>query len=461
MIRRSLTLKWLATLLLTSLVGVLLVGLFARQTTLTEFDRLRIDQAESTFLRNVTAYYERFQTWEGLEEWLRDLIPRVPLNISPGVPSLFALADASGQIVLPGGPFRLGQVAGVQQLDQGLAVEVGGERVATALLVLPPPDLDPREQRYVDATNRALLIGALGAAAAALLIGLLLSRGFLSPLTELTQAISAMKRGDLSQRVPVRTRDELGELAEAFNAMSAQLHRAKELRQQMTADIAHELRTPLMVISGYLEALCDGTLEPTPARFETMNQEALQLRRLIDDLRTLSLADAGELKLQLQIIQPREILEQVARSFDPLAQEQQVALRLESAPALPSIQADRERMVQVLSNLISNALRHTPAGGRITLAAQSQQNQVQLIVQDTGVGIAAEHLPNVFERFYRIEESRYTSEGESGLGLAIAKSIVEAHQGTITVESQPGVGTTMRIALPAAHPGSAELRAEL
>lgn len=456
MIRRSLTLKWLATLLLTSLVGVLLVGLFARQTTLTEFDRLRIDQAETTFVRDVTAYYERFQTWEGLEDGLRDLYPYLPLGIRPDAPSLFALADSSGRIVLPAGPFRLGQLATAQQLAPGLAVEVAGERVATALLVLPPPDLDPREQRYIDATNRALLIGALGAAAAALLIGLLLSRGFLSPLAELTQAISAMKRGDLRQRVPVRTRDELGELAEAFNAMSAQIHHAHELRRQMTADIAHELRTPLMVISGYLEALCDGTLKPTPARFEAMNQEVLQLRRLIDDLRTLSLADAGELKLHLQTIQPREILEQLARSFEPLAQEQQIVLHLDLPESLPSIRADRERLVQVLSNLISNALRHTPAGGCITLATQAQQDQVQLVVQDTGVGIAPAHQPYVFERFYRIEESRYAAEGESGLGLAIAKSIVEAHQGSIAVQSALGVGTTMRITLPAVPPVVAE-----
>jgi len=177
---------------------------------------------------------------------------------------------------------------------------------------------------------------------------------------------------------------------------------------------------------------------------------------LVEDLRTLSLADAGELKLHLQTIQPREILEQLARSFEPLAQEQQIVLHLDLPESLPSIRADRERLVQVLSNLISNALRHTPAGGCITLAAQAQQDQVQLVVQDTGVGIAPAHQPYVFERFYRIEESRYAAEGESGLGLAIAKSIVEAHQGSIAVQSALGVGTTMRITLPAVPPVVAE-----
>jgi signal transduction histidine kinase len=294
----------------------------------------------------------------------------------------------------------------------------------------------------------SLLAGTLGASLIALLIGILLSKHFLSPLAELTKAISAMKQGNLSQQVPVRTHDELGKLARAFNQMSAELHRSNQLRKQMTADIAHDLRTPLMVISGYLEALQDGTLQPTAERFDLMNQEAIVLKRLIDDLRTLSLADAGELKLVRLPVQPRELLEQVQQSFEPIAVEQQVKLCVEADDRLPAIQIDRERMVQVLENLVSNALRYTPADGLITLRANQQQDSVRLVVTDTGDGIPQDQLQNIFERFYRIEESRTQNNGESGLGLAIAKSIIEAHHGTIAAVSQVGAGTSIMINLP-------------
>jgi signal transduction histidine kinase len=220
------------------------------------------------------------------------------------------------------------------------------------------------------------------------------------------------------------------------------------LREQMTADIAHDLRTPLTVIMGYLEGLRDGTLEATPQRFEAMYDESILLKRLIDDLRTLSLADAGKLKLMLQPIPPRELLEQVKQAFEPLAEEQQVTLQLDVSEGLPVVSVDRERMAQVLTNLLSNALRYTASGGSVTLRARAQGDDVQLVISDTGSGIAEDQLQSIFERFYRVEESRYQSQGESGLGLAIAKSLVEAHHGTIAAESRVGVGTSITVTLP-------------
>jgi signal transduction histidine kinase len=324
---------------------------------------------------------------------------------------------------------------------------IDGQLVGTALLAASPPKLDPREQRYLDRMNQALLIGAAGAGASALLIGIVLSGYFLRPLAELTQAISAMKHGNLNQQVKVHTQDELGVLGQTFNQMSAEIHRVNQLRKQMTADIAHDLRTPLMVITGYLEAIRDGTLQATLARLEAMNKEALLLLRLVEDLRILSLADAGELPLVYQSVPPRDLLEQVKQSFEPLADEQQVRLHIEADETIPTLQIDRDRMVQVLANLVSNALRYTPTGGSVTLLAQKQANSVQLAVKDTGSGIPEDQLSNIFERFYRVEESRYQNQGESGLGLAIAKSIVEAHRGTITAESKQGVGTSFMITL--------------
>ncbi len=437
---RSLTFKWIAILLVTSLVGVVLVGLFAYRTTVSGYDQLRVDQARTSFVSDVTTYYQEKNSWDGVNEWMRT-------NYSGHGPQLFALANTEGMVVAEGGPFHMGQQISSQQLSDNTAITVNGTQVGTALLAAPPPNLDPREQNYINNTNQALLIGAIGAGAVGMLIGILLSRQFLRPLTELTSAIRAMKQGNLNQQVQVRTRDELGDLAETFNQMSAEIHRVNQQRKQMTADIAHDLRTPLMVITGYLEALKDGTLEPTPERFDAMNQEALQLKRLVEDLRTLSLADAGELKLVLQSIQPSELLAQVKQSFGPLADEHKIALKVDVQQGLPNVRIDPERMVQVLANLVTNALRYTPTGGTVTLQAQQSKDNIQLAVKDTGAGIPADKLPNIFERFYRIEESRYQESGESGLGLAIAKSIVEAHRGTISAESTLGVGTSVIITL--------------
>jgi len=452
---RSLTFKWVATLLLTSLVGVVLVGMFAYRTTVAEFDRLRVEQAQAIFVDQVTSYYQTHHSWAGLESWLHDQQSSAygyGYSYQPDSPpvQLCALVDANGVVVIDSGSYLVGENVSSQQRDTGIPILIDNQQVGTVLLAAPPPGPDPREQSYLDRTNQALLIGAVGAGAAALLIGLLLSRRFLRPLSELTAAIRAMRHGDLSQQVQVRTHDELGELAQTFNQMSAEIHRANQLRQQMTADIAHDLRTPLTVITGYLEGLRDGTLKPTPERFTVMHDETLLLKRLIDDLRTLSLADAGELKLMVQAVQPRDLLEQIRQSFEPLAQEQQVTLQVQPDENLPTLQIDRERMTQVLANLVSNALRYTPAGGVVTLLARQQGQSVQLVVSDTGSGIAEDQLSNIFERFYRTEESRSQSQGESGLGLAIAKSIVEVHHGTITAESRLGAGTSIIITLQSA-----------
>jgi two-component system, OmpR family, sensor histidine kinase BaeS len=446
---RSLRFKWITTLLLTSLVGVFLVGVVASQTALFAYDRLRIEKAQDAFVDDMTIYYEQYGGWNGLQKWLitRESLPEEKDELFP--PKFFALADTQSVVVAGFGPLKTGEIASPDMIAKGIPLLIKGNQVGTAMLAQAPQDFDPREQSYIDSVNRALMIGTLGASGVALLIGILLSQHFLRPLKELTHAITAMQQGNLEQQVQVRTNDELGMLAQAFNRMSMELNRANRLRKQMTADIAHDLRTPLMVISGYLEAMRDGTLQPTIERFDAMNQETLLLKRLIEDLRTLSLADAGELKLVKQVLSPREFLEQIKESFAPLAREHQITLHLKCPADVPLVQIDRERMAQVMGNLLSNALRYTRSGGDIILQAQAAQKGMQFVIRDTGVGISQEKLPNIFERFYRADESRYQHEGESGLGLAIAKAIVEAHQGTITVESEVGVGTTVTITLQA------------
>jgi signal transduction histidine kinase len=441
---RSLTVKWVLTLLVASLTGVVLVGIVASRTAVNEYDRLRIEQAQTLFVEDMATYYEAHGSWDDLVAAMQGF----PLpGHDMGFPEVFALADAGGRVVAGTGPFHVGDQVSADRLANGVPITVDGLLVGTVLRGNPPPDFDPRELRYLESTNRALLIGALGAGGVALLIGVLLSRLFLRPLRDLTVAIGAMQRGKLNQQVRVRSEDELGKLAHTFNQMSAEIHRANQLRQQMTADVAHDLRTPLMVMMGYLEAMRDGTLEATPARFEAMHLEALQLRRLVEDLRVLSLADAGELRLQTQPVAASDLLEQIQHAFEPLAAEKQVALGVEIESGLPDLQIDRERMVQVLANLVTNGLRYTPAGGKMTLGATRSGTARCLTVTDTGSGIAPEHLPNVFERFYRTDASREEQQDESGLGLAIARSIVEAHGGTIRAESKLGKGTSMIITL--------------
>jgi signal transduction histidine kinase len=232
--------------------------------------------------------------------------------------------------------------------------------------------------------------------------------------------------------------------------MSADLAHANQLRRQMTADIAHDLRTPLTVISGYLESLRDQVLKPTPERFATLYDETQILQRLVEDLHTLSLADAGELPLQRRPIEPLQILAHVAETYGHAAEQAGVSLVTRATGPLPDVNVDYERISRALGNLVSNALRYTPAGGSICLSAGVAAGELMLSVEDTGSGIAAEHLPNIFERFYRADASRQQQTGGSGLGLAIVRSIIEAHGGTISVASQLSKGTTFTVGLPLA-----------
>jgi signal transduction histidine kinase len=294
------------------------------------------------------------------------------------------------------------------------------------------------------------MVGAFGATLVALVLGILLARTLTRPIRELTFATRAVAKGDLAQQVSVHSQDELGELAVAFNQMSIDLARSQELRRQMTADIAHELRTPLSIISGYTESLRDGRLPATPDTFDIVYDEVQHLSRLVRDLRTLSLAEAGELLLSYQPTAPQELLASTAATYAHQAQDRNVSLQVKTSPELPKIDVDPDRMAQVLGNLVSNGLRYTPDGGLIVLeAAAPSSNELQLTVGDNGTGIALEDLPHVFDRFYRGDTSQQMDDGESGLGLAIAKSIVEMHGGIISVESELGNGTTFEISMPA------------
>jgi len=276
-------------------------------------------------------------------------------------------------------------------------------------------------------------------------------RRYGAPMVEVMAAADAVAEGDLSVRVGEGATGELGRLARSFNRMTAELERAEQQRRNLTADVAHELRTPLHIIQGNLEGVLDGVYQATPEHIQATLEEARLLSRLVEDLQTLSLAEAGQLPLHRQRLSALDLLQDAATSFAGQAAEAGVALELQAGdpPDELEVEVDPDRMGQVLNNLVANALRYTPAGGVIELRAMRVADGVRLSVQDSGAGIPAEDLPYVFDRFWRGDRARGRSPGAgSGLGLAIARQLVQAHGGRISVESPAGAGTKFTIEFP-------------
>ncbi|MFE6491776.1 sensor histidine kinase [Streptomyces sp. NPDC057748] len=287
---------------------------------------------------------------------------------------------------------------------------------------------------------------AAAVALAAILGALLFSRAVLRPIRAMTSAAKSLGEGDLDQRVPVSGRDEIAELGRAFNRMAASLQAGEERQRRLTGDIAHELRTPLANLRGYLEALRDAVVEPTPELLDSLHEEAMLQQRIVDDLQDLALAEAGALTYHRSQVELGELLEGCRAAYAAQASAEQVRLDVQ-APAKARVHADPGRLRQAVGNLIGNALRHTSAGGTVTLRLVPQGQLAVVQVQDTGSGIPAEDLPHVFDRFWRADVARGRETGGSGLGLSIARQIVADHQGTIGVESTVGEGTVFTIAL--------------
>jgi signal transduction histidine kinase len=315
----------------------------------------------------------------------------------------------------------------------------------------PSPVPEPQFSRLAASFNRSLLWAGLAAGAGGLIAISLATRNALTPVRSLTRAARQLGSGDLSHRVAVDRGDEVGELAQTFNDMADGLEHAEQQRRTLTADVAHELRTPLSNLQGYLEAIKDGVLEADQATIENLYQQVMHLSRLVEDLRMLALAEAGYLSLYRAPEKVDEMVSATVAAFRPRASEKQIALSVDCAPGLPPVFADRTRIGQVLANLIENAITYTPEGGTVKVTALANgPGGVRVVVEDSGVGIPADKLPLVFERFYRVDPSRARSTGGAGLGLTIAKRFVEAHGGKIRAESEAGKGTRFTVELPAA-----------
>jgi signal transduction histidine kinase len=313
-----------------------------------------------------------------------------------------------------------------------------------------PNPMASAEQDFLGRLRLSLILAGLGGALVATIAGIIVAGYITRPLRQIEEAARSLARGDTSRRAPVTSGDELGELATSFNAMAESLASQERIRQQFIADVSHELRTPLAVLQGEIEALQDGVTQPSKERLASLYEETQLLTRLVDDLRTLSLADTGELKLQLQTEPVADFLKRGVSAMAEAAARENVAFRLDLDPGLPAVTADAHRISQVLINLLSNAIRHTLAGGEVCVSAQVNGDVVRVRVRDSGSGIPAEALPHIFDRFYRVDPSRTRSSGGSGLGLAISRQLIQAHGGDIWAENNEGRGVTVTFTLPVA-----------
>jgi len=464
--RKSLYWKLTLAFILVAAATAGLVAVFIRITTADRLNQFIIDQGRSTMEQNLVDYYTTNGTWEGLaKSW--DQLQMGPQSIisqgqkpqggrGPNGPNgrnfqgVFGLANSQGVVVASDSHFPAGTRLSTDILQAGTPITVNGAVVGTLLTTNQQVGLNPTDALFLDRINQALVLAILVALLVALVIGFLLARTLTLPLRALTQATQRIARGELEQQVKVTSQDEIGTLAVAFNSMSQEVARVNLLRKRMTADIAHDLRTPLTVIGGYIESMRDGVLQPTQERLSLIYAEIERLQDMVGDLRMLSQVDAGELKFSPQRITPRALFERAAALFEHKAGQEGVTLRVEAADDGPEILVDEARLQQVLDNLISNALRYTPEGGTIQLQAMPDKNKVVLSIKDNGAGIAPEELPLIFDRFYRADSSRHSESGESGLGLAIVKALVEAQGGRVWAESTVGEGTTIRLEFPIA-----------
>jgi two-component system sensor histidine kinase BaeS len=452
--RYSLTWRLSAALLLVVIVSVGVMTYFVNWSTTREFEQYVSSgnrMMEQRVAGGLAQYYEKIGSWADVQSNLGYYVMMRGGRLM--------LADADGLIVADSESEYLGQRAEKLGLDAdaGTPVMVRRQPVGTVYMILQSPASSRAEQDFLGRANRYLWIAGVIAAAVALVLGFLLTRQIIRPVRALTHGAREIAAGDLSHRVPAKGGGEIGELGRTFNRMATNLEQAEQSRRRLTADIAHELRTPLTVIQGTVRGIKDGVFEADGEHLGAIQSQSELLTRLVGDLREISLAESGEMRLELGSTDIVELARRVLRQAVPQAQAAGVRAEFESDLETLSASVDPKRLEQVAGNLLSNALRHTPEGGvvtvRVSQAAAGAPSQVApgsviISVSDSGEGIAAEHLPHVFERFYRIDDARARSDGGAGLGLAIVKQIVAAHGGQVWATSQPGQGSTFNIALP-------------
>nr|MBI4302903.1 HAMP domain-containing protein [Chloroflexota bacterium] len=449
----SLQFRLMAAFTLVILITVGAVFFFINQATQDEIRRFaeRAEQARVSRMEfELSRYYLRRGGWDGIQPFIEQWGGLYGQRIT--------VTDANGTVVGDSQGTLLGKQYGSDSTGRPLSsprtTGVVGKLYVSPVSSSGTTGGDVSSFRIVyQAIGRFFLWGSLLAIAMALLLTFLLSRPILAPVRALTLTARRLGQGDFSQRVKSRDKGELGDLSRTFNSMADDLERAEKLRRDLVADTAHELRTPLSNIQGYLEAIRDGVVKADAATIDSLYEEVTLLSRLIDDLQELALADAGELKLVRQAEDITAVTSRAVAGMQAQATAKGVSLVTDLPDGLPPCHIDSHRINQVLHNLLDNALTHTPTGGTITIAAKSQSNGLEISVTDTGEGIPADELPNIFERFYRVDKSRARATGGHGLGLTIARRLVEAHGGRIEAQSELGKGSRFTFTIPGSSSG--------
>ena len=457
------------------LVTVAAIALLADLTAGRAF-RQYLSYSNTAGFQNLTErlaeYYAVHGSWQGVDEILSTvrLLPAPPPDSPPArrpdtldwqdQRMSLILAGADGRVVYDGPDGRTGRK--LSRDEQAAAQEIlVADQVVGRLVISRPVQsavFGPLERAFVERLRWLLVIGALLAGALGILLGLALSRSLTAPLQRLATAARAVARRDFSQRVAAEGSAEMAEVAQAFNEMTAALASSEQQRQNLVADVAHELRTPLTVIQGNLRAIIDDVYPLEKAEISRLYDETRLLARLVDDLRELALADAGQLRLSLRPTDAAAVIDAVVEGLGLAAEDREITLDTRVPGDLATVQADPDRLAQVLGNLVVNALHHTPSGGKIAVTARQTGSVVQISVADTGEGIAPQDLTRVFERFWRADPAR-TRDGQadgarstrrSGLGLSVAQSLVQAQGGRIWAESELGHGSTFHFTVPVA-----------